>query len=136
VKYFIDANIIIDLLSNKEEAKKQIKALIEEEGSELFINRLISLETLRTIEFKKKKVFRESAEKLKLFRAVNITPEIYTKAIEFSRFCKSKGVQLKGKCATIDFLHFITAKHYNLEMIAKDNDFDKLEKAYLDFNAE
>ncbi|RUM71184.1 MAG: hypothetical protein DSZ07_01030, partial [Sulfurovum sp.] len=93
MKYFIDTNIIIDLLENKEEAKEQLKSLVLEDGSELFINRLIVLETLRTIHFNHKKVFRKAEEKLKLFRQVDIKPKIYDDTITFSRFCHSKGVK-------------------------------------------
>ncbi len=48
MKYFIDTNVIIDLLNNKDEAKEQLKALLIQEGSELFINRLVLIESLRT----------------------------------------------------------------------------------------
>ena len=135
---FIDTNIIIDLLSNKEEAeeaKERLKSLLSEENSELFVNRLVVLETLRTIHFDYKKVFREAEEKLKLFRQVEIKPSVYNEAIAFSRFCHSKGVNLKGKCEAVDFLHFMTAKHYNLAMVSNDEDFDKLEKVYIDFTS-
>jgi len=93
VKYFIDTNVIIDLLDNKKEAKERIKALLLEESSELFINRLVLVESLRTIHFKHKKVFREAEKKLELFMQVNIQPKIYEEAIEFSRFCHSKGTE-------------------------------------------
>ena len=133
MKYFIDTNIIIDLLANKEEAKAQLKALFLQEESELFINRLIVMETLRTIHFNHKKVFREAEKKLTLFQQLDIKPKVYEKAIEFSRFCHSKGIKIKGKCEAIDFLHFITAKYYELEIVSNDGDMSKLEDAYLKF---
>lgn len=133
MKYFIDTNVIIDLLDNKEEAKEQIKALLLEENSELFINRLVLVETLRTIHFTHSKKFREAEKKLEWFQKVNIKPKIYHEAIEFSRFCHSKGVRLKGKCEAVDFLHFITAKHYELEMVSNDGDMPKLEEQYLKY---
>ncbi|SFV55205.1 hypothetical protein MNB_SV-14-841 [hydrothermal vent metagenome] len=133
MKYFIDTNVIIDLLDNKEEAKEQIKALLLEENSELVINRLVLIESLRTIHFKHKKVFREAKKTLDSFTKVNIKPEIYNEAIKFSRFCHSKGVKLKGKCEAIDFLHFITAKYYELTMVSNDNDMEKLEEVYIKF---
>ena len=133
MKYFIDTNIIIDLLNNNEEAKRQLKALFLEESSELFINRLIVMETLRTIHFNHKKVFREAEKKLTLFRQVDIKPKIYKDAVAFSRFCHSKGIKLKGKCEAIDFLHFITAKYYTLEIVSNDGDMPKLEDAYAKF---
>ncbi len=133
MKYFIDTNIIIDLLDNKEDAKEKLKSLFLQEDSELFINRLIVMETLRTVHFKHKKVFREAKEKLNIFRQVDIKPKIYDNSIEFSRFCHSKGVKLKGKCEAIDFLHFMTAKYYNLELVSNDKDMAKLENKYLEF---
>ena len=133
MKYFIDTNVIIDLLNNDEEAKRQLKALFLQEGSELFINRLIVMETLRTIHFDHKKVFREAEKKLTFFRQVDIKPKIYEDTVGFSRFCHSKGIKIKGKCEVIDFLHFITAKYYNLEIVSNDRDMTKLEDAYVKF---
>ncbi len=133
MNYFIDTNIIIDLLDNKVEAKEQLKSLVSEEESELFINRLVLTETLRTIHFKHSKVFKKAEEKLALFTQLNIQPQIYHKAIAFSRYCHSKGIKLKGKCEAIDFLHFMTAKNYDLKLISNDKDLEKLEKAYEDF---
>jgi len=134
VKYFIDTNVIIDLLNNDKDAKKQLKALFLEEGSELFINRLIVMETLRTIHFEHKRVFREAQENLKLFGQLDIRPQIYEEAVAFSRFCNTKlHFTLKGRCEAIDFLHFITAKYYNLIMVLNDGDMPKLEDAYVKF---
>ena len=133
MNYFIDTNIIIDLLANKIEAKKLLKSLIEDGNSELFINRLVLTETLRTIHFEHTKVFKEAEEKLALFTQLNIQPQIYEKAITFSRYCHSKGIKLKGKCEAIDFLHFMTAKYYGLTLISNDKDLEKLEKAYESF---
>jgi predicted nucleic acid-binding protein len=56
-------------------------------------------------------------------------------AIQFSRYCHSKGVKLKGKCEAIDFLHFITAKYYDLILISNDRDLDRLECSYGEFQA-
>ena len=133
MKYFIDTNVIIDLLNNKKESIEQIKSLILEEDSELFINRLVLMETLRTIHFTNKKVFREAEKKLGLFRQVDIRPKIYGNSVEFSRFCHGRGVKIKGKCEAIDFLHFMTAKYYNLEIISNDGDMLKLEESYQGF---
>lgn len=133
MKYFIDTNVIIDLLNNKKESIEQIKSLILEEDSELFINRLVLMETLRTIHFTNKKVFREAEKKLGLFRQVDIRPKIYENSVEFSRFCHGKGIKIKGKCEAIDFLHFMTAKYYNLEIISNDGDMLKLEESYQGF---
>ncbi len=133
MKYFLDTNIIIDILEKKADVLEKLEAILLESDSELFINRLILLETLRTIHFNHKKIFREAEETLKFFRQLDIKPAIYNRAIEFSRFCHSRGVRLKGKCEAIDFIHFMTAKYYNLKIISNDKDLEKLEKQYSEF---
>ncbi|MEA3554309.1 MAG: PIN domain-containing protein [Campylobacterota bacterium] len=133
MKYFIYTNIIIDFLNKKEEAIKKIIDIAQEEESLIYVNRLIVLESLRTIHFDSQKIFREHKEKLNLFEQLDILPYIYEDAISFSRYCHSKGIKLKGRCEAIDFLHFTTAKYYNLIVITNDKDFDKLEEVYQDF---
>jgi len=154
VKYFFDTNVIIDLLGqnkklddkreSKEEeqqrkkeaklkAQERLEKVLLEENSEIFINRLVFVEALRTIHFTHSKKFREAKNTLDSFTKVNIKQEIYNEAIEFSRFCHSKGVKLKGKCEAIDFLHFMTAKYYELTIISNDKDLEKLEEQYIKF---
>jgi len=53
--------------------------------------------------------------------------------LNFQDFVIARGVKLKGKCEAIDFLHFITAKYYNLKIISNDKDLEKLEKNYNKF---
>ena len=50
-----------------------------------------------------------------------------------TNICHSKGIKIKGKCEAIDFLHFITAKYYNLKIISNDRDMSKLEDVYIKF---
>ena len=155
MKYFIDTNIIIDLLgqnkksdatkeSQEEEqkrkkeaqlkAKEQLLEILAEESSDVFINRLVLVEALRTIHFTHKKRFREALSTLELFEKLDIKDDVYSEAIKFSRFCNTKlHFTLKGKCEAIDFLHFITAKYYDLKMISNDGDLEKLENAYVKF---
>jgi len=47
-------------------------------------------------------------------------------------FSKSKGISL-GKCEAIDYLHFITAKTYDMKIISHDGDMITLEEKYSDF---
>ncbi len=154
MKYYIDTNVIIDLLgqnkkiddkreSDEEEkerkvdaqlkVKEQLSKILLEDDSELFINRLVLVEALRTIHFRESGKFRKAEKKLGEFRQLEIKPIIYNKAIDFSRFCHSKGVKLKGKCEAIDFLHFITAKHYELKIVSNDADMPKLEEQYVKY---
>ncbi len=136
MKYFIDTNLIIDLLENKEETIEHIKIIASEADSKLFINRLITLEALRTIHFTHTKKFKEAEEVLKSFEKLDIKQAVYDEAISFSRFCHKKGIKLKGKCEAIDFLHFITAKYYELALISNDRDFEKLDTVYPEFKGE
>jgi len=134
MKYFFDTNVIIDILDKKEDALNQLISIGEEEDSKIFINRLVYLETLRTIRFKDKKVFEKAKLTLDSFEKLDINPNIYDEAIAFSRFCNSeKHFHLKGKCEAIDFLHFITAKYYALEIVSNDKDLAKLETVYNEF---
>jgi predicted nucleic acid-binding protein len=133
MKYFIDTNIIIDFLNGGNKANEILVKIANEPNSELYINRLICLESLRTIHFTSTNIFQKAKDTLESFEKLEINPEIYMSAIHFSRFCHSKGVKLKGKCEAIDFLHFITAKHYDLKIITYDNDMQKLEDAYQEF---
>ncbi len=131
MKYFFDTNVISKLAKNDIETKELIKKIIEEEG-ELYINRLVYAEALRAIPLKNSKIFKKTKEALDLFAKVDITEKIYQESISFARFCKSKGLNL-GKCAIIDYIHFITAKKYGLQMVSHDNDMTKLEEIYSDF---
>ena len=133
MKYFFDTNVIIDILDKKEESLNKLTSIGKEENSIIFINRLVYLETLRTIRFRDKNIFEKAKETLDSFEKLDIKPSIYDKAIAFSRYCHSKGIKLKGKCEAIDFLHFITAKHYKLEIVSNDKDLTKLQKAYIKF---
>ena len=133
-KYFIDTNLIIDFLAKKPDAIEKITNIANDEDSELFINRLVNLESLRTIPVQNSNIFNQAKEVLEGFEKLEINQEIYEQTIEFSRFFKTEKHQsLKGKCEAIDLLHFITAKHYGLELITYDKDFAKLESFYGEF---
>lgn len=133
MRYFVDANIIIDFFNKKPEAIARITSIAEQEDSELFINRLVYLESLRTIPQDHSRIFRESKKAFDSFEFLDINQDIYDQAIDFSRYCRSKGVTLKGRCEAIDFLHFMTAQYYQLELLTNDGDMDKLSTHYLDW---
>ena len=77
-------------------------------------------------------LFDKTKETLESFEKLEITQEIYDKSVDFARFCKSKGISL-GKCEAIDYIHFITAKYYGLEIVSFDNDMKTLESKYQEF---
>jgi len=133
-KYFIDTNLIIDFLNKKSEAIEIITNIVNNEESELFINQLVNLESLRTIPVQNTNIFNKAKEVLEGFEKLEINHEVFDKTIEFSRFFKTvKHQSLKGRCEAIDLLHFITAKHYDLELITYDKDFARLEIIYQEF---
>lgn len=55
------------------------------------------------------------------------------KQFHFRDITKGKDISLKGKSPSIDFLIFITAKHYECEMLSQDKDMKNLEKEYINF---
>lgn len=130
MKYFLDTNLIIDFLNKKPEAMTTITRLAQDESSEIFVNRLVYLEALRTIPITDKRIFREAKAVFEMFVCLDITQEIYDQAIALSRYCRSQGITIKGKCAAIDFLHFITATYYQLELLGNDTDMQKLTQVY------
>jgi predicted nucleic acid-binding protein len=121
MNYFIDTNILIDFFNKKSIAIEQLDQLIQQEHN-LYLNELVYVEALRTIPIKKTKVFRESKNfLLTYFEFVEINRAIFDKTISFSRFCNTeKHIYLKGRCEAIDFIHFVTAKHYELEILSND----------------
>ncbi len=133
MRYFVDTNIIIDFFDKKPEAIAKITDIAKQEDSLLFVNRLVYLESLRTIHQDHSRRFRDSKAVFELFEFLDINQEIYDQAINFSRYCQSKGTTLKGKCAAIDFLHFITAQYYQLKLLTNDSDFANLTVHYLDW---
>ncbi len=135
MKYFIDTNLIIDLIEKKakDNCKDKIielKNKLKDSDNEFFINRLVIVETLRNTSLKKTKIYQKLKDTLEAFTQIDITPEIYEQAIDLSRLCRSKGVVLKGSCEAIDFIHFITAKFYDLELLSCDKDFAKIDEVY------
>lgn len=132
MKYFFDTNVICRLVNKDSDAIEKIQELTADESSEFYINRLVYMESLRAIPITHKKLYRNTIETLDNFEKLDITQEIYNKSIKFARFCKSKGLNF-GKCEAIDYLHFITSKSYNLEIISFDKDMVKLEEIYIQF---
>lgn len=90
------------------------------------------MESLRAIPLTHINLFDRTKETLESFEKLEIKQEIYDKSIEFARFCKSRGTNL-GKCEAIDYIHFITAKYYSLEIVSFDSDMNTLEKKYQEF---
>jgi predicted nucleic acid-binding protein len=135
MKYFIDTNIIIDVFERKNiDAQNKLKVILENDENEIFYNGLIYTETLRVI--LNNTLFNALKSSFKLFTWIDIDKSIYIETKKFSRYCRSKNIKVaKGKCELIDMIHFITAKHNNLEIITKDtDDFKRLEKAYQEFS--
>ncbi len=132
MKYFFDTNVISNLVREDSVAIAKLQELALDETSEFYTNRLVFMESLRAIPMDRKNLFNKTKSTLENFEKLEITQEIYDKSVEFARFCKSKGVSL-GKCEAIDFIHFITAKYYGLEIVSFDGDMGRLEEKYQEF---
>jgi len=132
VKYFLDTNVISHLIRKDEKAIEKIKEITKDEDYELYINRLVYMESLRAIPLKREPLYEKTKDLLDSLSKVDIKQETYFKGVAFARFCKSKGLNF-GKCEAIDYLHFMTAKYYDLEIISFDGDMKKLEEKYLEF---
>ncbi len=136
MKYFLDTNVIIDFVNKEPKAIDLLKSILQEDDSEIYINRLVEVESLRTITYKQEEsrnLYTRTKNILNQFIKLEMNPDIYKKAKDFSRYCHSQGLSIKGKCASIDYLHFITAKYYNLKILAFDGDMDKLEEKYQEY---
>ncbi|EIJ43352.1 putative nucleic acid-binding protein [Beggiatoa alba B18LD] len=132
MKYFFDTNVVSRLVKEDDEAIAKLQELASNEENEFYINGLVFMESLRAIPLTHKKLYDATKETLESFIKLETTQEIYDKSVSFSRFCKSKGISL-GKCEAIDYLHFMTAKHYSLEIVSFDNDMKVLEEKYNDW---
>lgn len=132
MKYFFDTNVISNLVREDSVAIAKLQELALDETSEFYTNRLVFMESLRAIPMDRKNLFNKTKSTLENFEKLEITQKIYDKSVEFARFCKSKGVSL-GKCEAIDFIHFITAKYYGLEIVSFDGDMGRLEEKYQEF---
>lgn len=132
MKYFFDTNVISGLAKKEANAIAKLQELALDDTSEFYTNRLVFMESLRAIPMNRKKLFNQTKETLESFEKLEITQEIYNRSVEFARFCKSKGVSLR-KCEAIDYIHFITAKYYALEIVSFDRDMDRLEEEYQEF---
>lgn len=132
MKYFFDTSVISNLVREDSTAISKLQELALDETSEFYTNRLVFMESLRAIPLTHKKLYKNTKETLENFEKLEITQDIYDKSVEFARFCKRKGVSL-GKCEAIDYIHFVTAKYYGLEMVSFDNDMSRLEEKYKEF---
>jgi predicted nucleic acid-binding protein len=134
MKYFIDTNIILDAFERKiPEVQNRLSTILEDEENKIFYNGLVYTETLRAV--LDENILDTLKSSFELFTWVDINKDIYIKTKKFSRYCRSKDIKVaKGRCELIDMLHFITAKHNNLEIITNDtDDFKKLENAYQEY---
>lgn len=132
MKYFFDTNVISHLVREDSVAIAKLQELASDVTSEFYTNRLVFMESLRAIPLTHKRLYNTTKATLESFEKLEVTQDIYDKSVEFARFCKSKGVSL-GKCEAIDYIHFVTAKYYNLEIISFDGDMKTLETKYQEF---
>lgn len=135
MKYFIDTNLIIDVFERKmSDSSNKLSLILADSETEIFYNGLVYLETLRAVT--DENVFATLKSAFDLFTWIDINQSIYLESKKFSRYCRlnNKGKVTKGRCEAIDFVHFVTAKHYQLEILSRDQDInDKLVNAWNEY---
>ncbi len=133
MKYFIDTNLIIDAFERENSTSlNRLQTILINDNNEIFYNGLIYTETLRAV--LDEDIFAILKASFENFTWVDINQSIYIETKKFSRYCRSKKIKVaKGKCELIDMIHFITAKHYKLNLLSNDGDMEELEKCYLKF---
>lgn len=127
-RVLVDTNVLINLFQKNITHPKLQEVL--ESDKDIVITNLIYIEFLRGINYNHKRHYLQMREFLNNLEILQVNRDIYNMAIDLNRFCKSKGVTLKGKCEVIDFINFCSAKHYNLKTITNDRDFDILEEYF------
>ncbi len=135
MEYFIDTNLIIDVFERKNsDSIALLASIVNNEEDTIYYSGLVYTETLRTVLDEERFEILKSA--FSSFSWLDITQEIFVETKKFSRYCRSQEIKVaKGKCELIDILHFITAKHYGLEVLSNDSDMGNLEQCYQAFKA-
>ena len=130
MRYFIDTNLIIDAFERKNpNSISKLSLILQDSESEIFYNGLVYAETLRAV--LDENLFSTLKSAFDLFTWLDINQSIYAETKKFSRYCRSQNIKVsKGRCELIDIIHFITAKHYGLELLANDSDMEKLANVY------
>ena len=134
MRYFIDTNLIIGAFQREEiDSLNRLNTILSNEDNEIFYNGLVYTEALRAM--LDEDIFTTLKSSFELFTWIDINQAIYIETKKFSRHCRSKEIKVaKGKCELIDMLHFMTAKHYELELLSNDSvDMANLEICYQDF---
>ncbi len=149
MKYFIDTNFFLDLFERKNTDSISKFESICGNNSEFFYSGLVYAEALRKApeklldannnevldkDGKSILIFEELKAAFDNFECLEITRSIFFDAKKLARYCYLQKIKAtKGRCELIDFVHFVTSKHYNLEMLTRDSDMEKLEQAWNDF---
>jgi len=132
MRYLVDANFIIDVFERENtDSIDRLESILKNSGK-LFYNGLIYTETLRVV--LDDDTFLKLKSAFDKFGWLEVDLSIYVDAKRFSRYCRSQNIKgPKGRCEIIDIIHFITAKHNQLELLTNDGDMERLEQAWTDF---
>ncbi len=136
--YLLDTNKLIYLSNdednqNKKETLEQIRTILEDDNSRLFVTPLIAYEFLRKTDWENKKELEELKNIIQEFEILDITNDIANLASDLYRFDVYESKQNKEKNfdkRNFDIFHFATAKLNNLELLSKDKHIEGLEKMY------
>lgn len=140
-KYFIDTNVIIDLLNSNDNLYVQkLKQLMITDNVELCINNLVVAEALQGIKLQATKQYTKYKQFLMdSFIVISVDNQIIYDSIEIYRLCKSQGVNFNNEniCPvdncnrvlfnSIDCIHYATCVKYELKMLTSDRLFKQID---------
>ncbi len=140
-KYFIDTNVIIDLLNSNDNLYVQkLKQLMITDNVELCINNLVVAEALQGIKLQATRQYTKYKKFLiDSFIVISVDNQIIYDSIEIYRLCKSQGVNFNNEniCPvdncnrvlfnSIDCIHYATCVKYELKMLTSDRLFKQID---------
>lgn len=134
--YLFDTNYLIYLIDEKSDPQKRKEVLqdfaqkLKDENSRFILTSLVRYEVLRGIEWENREKLELFIQKLSQFKPLEITNEISDFARDLYRFdefnARQTGQNKNLEKRKFDMFHYATAHIYNLEILSKDSDIDKI----------
>lgn len=135
-RVLLDANILINALNDKKSKSAiELKKLMSDKNTVIFITPLIAYEVLRGLSWQDKETYQKVKTAIASFSSLNIDHQITNLASNLFRFDKYKRETNNQESKKIDkhnfdLVHFSTAKIHKLKLISNDKDMKNWDKLY------
>ncbi len=138
-KYLLDANKIIHLFKeesnqDRKETLEELKAILQDEHSSLFVTPLIAYEALRGVPWRDDTGLSEIESILQQFEMLDVNSAAARLASDLYRLDVYESTQNKQQKKVdkrnFDALHFATAKVNHLDILSKDKHMRGFETLY------